>query len=44
MGGINPYKDTTITNNLNIDMNLNVFQNINCNDTIHLILILLMIF
>ena len=34
MGGINPYKDTTITNNLNIDMNLNVLQNINCNDTI----------
>jgi carbonic anhydrase/acetyltransferase-like protein (isoleucine patch superfamily) len=34
MGGINPYKDTTITNNLNIDMNLNVFQNINCDDTI----------
>ena len=34
MGGINPYKDTTITNNLNIDMNLNVTQNINCNDTI----------
>ena len=34
MGGINPYKDTTITNNLNIDMNLNVSQNINCNDTI----------
>ena len=34
MGGINPYRDTTITNNLNIDMNLNVTQNINCNDTI----------
>ena len=34
MGGINPYKDTTITNNLNIDMNLNVTQNINCSDTI----------
>ena len=34
MGGINPYKDTTISNNLNIDMNLNVTQNINCNDTI----------
>ena len=34
MGGINPYKDTTITNNLNIDLNLNVTQNINCNDTI----------
>ena len=33
MGGINPYRDTTITNNLNID-SLNVTQNINCNNTI----------
>ena len=34
MGGINPYKDTTITNNLNVDMNLNIIQNINCTDTL----------
>ena len=34
MGGINPYTDTTISHNLIIHKNLNVKQNINCDDTI----------
>ena len=34
LGGINPYKDTTIINNLNVVKNLNVIGNININNTI----------
>ena len=34
MGGINPYTDTTINHNLFIRKNLNVYQNINCNNVI----------
>ena len=32
LGGINPYSDTTITNNLNVDKNINCSGNVNIDD------------
>ena len=34
LGGINPYSDTTITNNLNVDKNINCGGNVNVDDTL----------